>query len=100
MDAGQRAVALADGVRTASITYAVDKLATVGLLLRSDAVQNDDRYSPPDLFGGQRSAGLIPPHRHPGGVVDEAVHQVDVDVLVEVALLDALVEQVDLDILR
>ena len=49
---------------------------------------------PADLFGRKRSARLVPADRNPGGVADEPVDQVDVDVGPEVPVLDALVEQI------
>src|ERR1700677_1003465 len=47
------------------------------------------------LLGGERSAGLIPAHRHPGGVTDETVDEIDVEVGPEVALVDALIQHLD-----
>ena len=48
-----------------------------------------------NFFRSERPAGLIPPHGDPGGVADEPVHHVDVDVRAETPLLDTFVEQVD-----
>src|SRR6476646_10716617 len=83
---------LPTAVRTASTTYAS---AIMCLLRFRDSAKDDREVLSADLLGGQGSTGLIPAHRHPGGVADEAVHQVDVEIRPEVALLDALVEHIE-----
>src|SRR5690242_16648763 len=59
-----------------------------------DSAEDDGEVLPAYLFGRERSAWLIPADRHPGGVADEPVHQVDVDVLTERAVGDALLQDV------
>src|SRR6478609_8925154 len=83
---------LPTAVRTASMTYASAMLC---LLRFRDSAKNDGEVLSAHLLGVQRPTGLIPAHRHPGGVADEAVHQVDVEIGAQVALLDALVEDVE-----
>ena len=59
-----------------------------------DATEDDGEVLSADLLSGQWPAGLIPAHRHPGGVTDEPVHQIDVDVGLKVALGYSLVDDV------
>src|SRR5207302_5869002 len=92
---GQGAIALANRG-----THNVDD---IGLRKRShlsdsffgDPAEHDGEILPTHLLRGERSAGLIPAHRHPGGVTDESVDEVDVEVGTEAALVDALVEHLD-----
>src|SRR5690606_38246815 len=82
-------------VRTASMTYASAIGALLACWLGGYPTEDDRKVLPANLLGGQRATGLVPAHRHPGGVADEPVHQVDVDVGTEVALVDALCQHVD-----
>src|ERR1700747_821495 len=82
---------LPTAVRTASMTYASGIFQTpssIFLKFRRNAAQDDGEIWLTHLLCGARSAGLIPAHRHPGGVPDEAVDEVDVEVGPEVALVD------------
>src|SRR5829696_11939 len=80
-------------VRTASMTYACEDPAISDSFF-CDSAEHYLEVLAANLFGCQGSARLIPADRNPCGVADEAVHQVDVDVGPEVALLDALVEHI------
>src|SRR6201990_1350998 len=84
---------LPTAVRTASTTYASEDTAMSDSFFR-DAAKNYCEVLPADLLSRQRSAWLIPADRNPCGVADEPVHQVDVEIGPETALLDALVEHV------
>src|ERR1700755_3639630 len=84
---------LPTAVRTASTTYASEDTAMSDSFFR-DAAKNYCEVLPADLLSRQRSAWLIPADRNPCGVADEPVHQVDVEIGPEVALLDPLVEHV------
>src|ERR1700742_4947156 len=81
---------LPTAVRTASMTYA----SGISSSFFGDAAENDGQVLAADLVGRQRSTRLIPADRYPGGVADEAVHQIDIDVGPEAALRDALIEDV------
>src|SRR6202161_4739328 len=76
---------LPTAVRTASMTYASEVTAMSDFLSR-DAAENDGEVLAADLLGRQGPARLIPADRNPGGVADEPVDQIDVDVRPEVAL--------------
>src|SRR5882757_7110504 len=82
---------LPTAVRTASTMYA----SGISDSFFGDSAKDDGEVLLTHLRCGERAAGLIPAHRHPGGVTDESVDQVDIEVGPEVALLDALIEQVD-----
>ena len=85
---------LPTAVRTASMTYASARPFQTPSVGRY-AAEHDRKVLLTNLFGGQRAARLIPADRNPGGVADEPVHQVDIDVGAEVALRDARLEHVD-----
>src|ERR1700742_4895007 len=88
---------LPTAVRTASMTYA-SAISNSFLNLfgiRSNSAKNDGQVLLTHLLCGKRSARLIPAHRHPGGVTDESVDQVDIEVGPEVAGVDALMQQFD-----
>src|SRR5262249_4798738 len=89
MYSGQCAIALADRG-----THCVDdvRLGHLSDSFFGDSAKDDGEVLLTDLLCGERSAGLIPAHRHPGGVTDETVDKVDVEVGPQVALVDALVE--------
>src|SRR4051812_35413026 len=83
---------LPTAVRTASMTYA--GWADVTSPSCRDATEDDGEVLVADLLGRERSAGPIPADGHPGGVADEAVDEVDVEVGPEAALRDALLQDV------
>src|SRR5258705_10301429 len=84
---------LPTAVRTASMTYACE-IPVMSVLFSCDPAEDDREVLAANLFGRQWPARLIPADRNPGGVADEPVDQVDVDVGPEVALLDPLVGHV------
>src|SRR5690349_840771 len=81
---------LPTAVRTASMTYA----SAIWSSFFGNAAKHDAQILLADLFGRQRSAGLIPADRNPRRVADESIDQVDVDVRPEAALGDALLEHI------
>src|ERR1700740_1028797 len=82
---------LPTAVRTAAMTDAWG----ISNSFFGNPAKDDGEVLLTDLLRAERSAGLIPAHRHPGGVTDESVDEVDVEVGPEVALVDALVEHLD-----
>src|SRR5271166_2307604 len=78
-------------VRTASTMYA----SGISDSFFGYSAKDDGEVLPTHLLGGERPAGLIPAHRYPGGVTDEAVDKIDVQIRPEVALFDALIEHLD-----
>src|SRR6516225_1665878 len=78
-------------------TYSVDdvRLGHLSDSFFGDPAQDDGEILLTHLLRGERSTRLIPAHRHPGGVTDETVDKVDVEVGPEVTLVDALIEHLD-----
>src|SRR5580693_10059529 len=88
---------LPTAVRTASMTYASGIFQTPSsvFLFRGNPAKDNGEILLTHLFCGEWSAGLIPAHRHPGGVTDETVNEVDLEVGPKAALLDALMQQLE-----
>src|ERR1700761_5535597 len=83
---------LPTAVRTASMTYAS---GISDSLVASYSAKHDGEVLLTHLLCGERSAGLPPAHRHPGGVSNETVDQVDVQVGPQVTAVNALIEHLD-----
>src|ERR1700676_854604 len=82
---------LPTAVRTASTMYA----SGISDSFFCYSAKDDGEVLPTHLLGGERPAGLVPAHRHPGGVTDEAVDEIDVEIGPKTPLLDALIEHLD-----
>src|SRR5262249_31405056 len=82
---------LPTAVRTASMTYA----SGISDSFFGDSAKHDGEILLTHLLRGERPAGFIPAHRRPGGIADETVDQVHVEVGPEVALVDALIQHLD-----
>src|ERR1700758_5147295 len=83
------------GVRTASMMKASGISNSLYGLLGGYPAENDRKILAANLFGCQQAAGSIPTHPNPGSVADKPVHQVDVEIGPEIALLDPLLQNID-----